>query len=128
MDTLASIKPIKVVGIRIKLEVRLYEAQAKPATSVTIPPPITPGTLVCDLEIACWTLTDWLCPDDSEVVHGVNNDVESLTISSRVADCVQITHVHVLVELSTVDDLPGYLDVVVVKVLLDLILVDGLDD
>jgi len=38
------------------------------------------------------------------------------------------THVHVLVELSTVDDLPGNLDVVVVKVLLDLILVDGLDD
>ena len=30
-----------------------------------------------------------LCPDDSEVVHGVNNDVEGLVISSGVADHVQ---------------------------------------
>lgn len=38
------------------------------------------------------------------------------------------THVHGLVELSTVDDLPSDLNVVVVKVLLDLILVDRVDD
>ena len=41
IDTLASIKPIKVVGTRIKFEDRRYEAQAYPATSVTNPPPTT---------------------------------------------------------------------------------------
>jgi hypothetical protein len=39
-----------------------------------------------------------------------------------------ITYVHVLVELSTVDDLPGDLDLVVIKVFLDLVLVDGVND
>jgi hypothetical protein len=38
------------------------------------------------------------------------------------------THVHGLVELSTVDDLPSDFNVVVVKVLLDLVLVDRVDD
>jgi hypothetical protein len=40
----------------------------------------------------------------------------------------EVTHVHGLVHLSAVDDLPGDLDIVVSKVFLDLILVDGVDD
>jgi len=39
--TLASIKPIKVVGTRMKLELRRYDAHAYPATSVHRPPPTT---------------------------------------------------------------------------------------
>ena len=38
------------------------------------------------------------------------------------------THVHGLVDLTALDDLPGDLDVVVVKVGLDLVLVDRVDD
>jgi hypothetical protein len=38
------------------------------------------------------------------------------------------TYVHGFVELSTLDDLPGDLDVVVIEVLLDLVLVDWLDN
>jgi hypothetical protein len=40
----------------------------------------------------------------------------------------RLTYVHGLVELSSVDDLPCDLDFVVVEVLLDLILVDGVND
>jgi hypothetical protein len=61
------------------------------------------------------------------IIHGVDNDVECLELDQK-SDIDQITHVHVLVELSTVDDLPGDLDVVMVKVLLDLVLVDGVND
>ena len=39
-----------------------------------------------------------------------------------------MTYVHGLVELSSVDDLPCDLDLVVVEVLLDLIFVDGVND
>lgn len=38
------------------------------------------------------------------------------------------THVHGLVDLSAVDDLPSDLDVVGIEVGLDLVLVDGVDD
>lgn len=30
-----------------------------------------------------------LCPDDSEIIHGVNNNVEGLMVSSGIADYVQ---------------------------------------
>ena len=41
METDASMRPIRVVGTRIKFVVRRYEAQAYPVTSVHKPPPTT---------------------------------------------------------------------------------------
>lgn len=38
------------------------------------------------------------------------------------------THVHGLVHFTTLDNLPGDFDIVVIKVRLDLVLVDGMDD
>ena len=39
-----------------------------------------------------------------------------------------LTYVHGLVELSSIDDLPCDVNLVVVEVLLDLVLVDGVND
>jgi hypothetical protein len=66
-----------------------------------------------------------LCADGTERVHGIDNLEHSLP--SAASPNIK-THVHVLVELSALDDLPSDLDVVVVKVLLNLVLVDGVND
>lgn len=114
IETEASIKPIKVVGTRIKLELRRYEAHAYPATSVTNPPPTTKTGSVR------------MVPNES-MASTTSSMVWTLARSLN-ANQIRVTHVHSLVELSSVDDLPGNLDLVVVEILLDLVLVDGVND
>lgn len=66
-------------------------------------------------------------------VRTVPNESMASTMSSMVWDqcrsrIVLSAHIHGLVDLSTFDHLPGDLNVVVVKVLLNLILVNRVDD
>jgi hypothetical protein len=66
--------------------------------------------------------------DNPELVHGVDNLEHGLRVRDESSGRGEGTHVHGLVELTAVNNLPGDGDVVVLEVGLDLVLVDGMND